>query len=328
MPEVLKRLAARQTTALLLILGVAVYTVLFAAVPARLDLSISTAVYALLALSVALIYGQAGVLSVAQAGFAAVGAYATAILTTRWDIPPLISLFAAILLPALLGFLLSRVVGSLSHLSLAVATLVFGEIVTIVLREGGTLTGGYVGLSGIPGLAFAPDLLAYHLLAWGVVIVVVILCSNLITTTRGRAYQTIGHDPLRAEADGINVPKSTALLFGCSAGLAGLAGWLYAHYMTFLAPESLPASLSITVVLMVVVGGRRHIAGAIVGTILLVALQNAMPTEESQGLLYGAVLVLVLIAAPDGLVGLVNWWRDRRRRAARPVTHEPTAQEV
>src|SRR5690606_22365275 len=170
-------------------------------------------------LSVAASYGQAGVLSVAQAAFAALGGYATAIATTRWDLPVLAGLAAAVAVPVLVAYPLARLVSRLSHLALAIATLVFGEIVVILLREGGDLTGSYIGISAIPSLPWAEDLFSYHLFAWAVVVAVTALYANLVRTSHGRSLQTIRYDVLRARADGVNVARRTAAVFSFSAGI-------------------------------------------------------------------------------------------------------------
>lgn len=320
----LRQLARRQRPTLVLTAAVVVIMIAIGQDPAQVDSAITIAVFSLLALSVAISYGQAGVLSVAQAAFAAIGAYATAILTTRWELHPLIGLVGAVLVPAVIAYPLSRLVGRLSHLALAVATLVFGEIVVILLREGGDFTGGYIGISGIPPLPWALDLKNYAIFAWVLVILVVGLYANLVSSSHGRGLQTIRWDTLRARADGVDVPARVAGVFSLSAAIAGLAGWLYAHYLTFLAPESLPSAFSITAILMAVVGGTRYVLGPIVGATILLYVNNTLPSEEAQGLLYGAALVVALLVAPQGVLGLLDQaWHALRRRGSDPAPTRP-----
>lgn len=317
----------RQRPTLVLAAAVAIVLLLIGDSPGAVDLSITIAVFSLLALSVALCYGQAGIMSVAQAGFAAIGAYATAIMATRWELHPLIGLVAALLVPAVIAYPLARIVGRLSHLALAIATLVFGEIVVILLREGGDFTGGYVGLSGIPPLPWAIDLQTYSVFAWVVVVVVVAGYSNLVASSHGRALQTIRWDDLRARADGVEVAHRSAGIFALAAAVAGLAGWLYAHYLAFLAPESIPAMWSITAILMAVVGGKRYVLGPVLGAAVLMFLQNALPSEAAQGILYGSALVAALVLAPEGLLGIAErLWRsatDVLRGRRRPPEPDP-----
>jgi branched-chain amino acid transport system permease protein len=304
----------RHRETLILVIGLAITTAVIRGNSVWLDTSVYTAIYAIIALSIGISYGQAGILSAAQAAFAAMGAYATAIVSIRYDQSPYLGLVAAVTLPALVGYPLARVVTRLSHLALAIATLVFGSIVTIIIRESGSFTGGFIGLSGVPKLSIAPTAIRYHLLAWGIVVLVVVIYRNLMPTARGRALRTIRHDPLLARADGVHVAHNLAMTFAISSALAGCAGWLYVHYISFIAPDSLPPQLSIDVILMAVIGGVSFATGPVVGSILLGIFQTYLPAKETKGLLYGGVLVLVLLVAPEGILGLGAGLIKRMRR--------------
>lgn len=302
----------RQQPTLILIAALIVVIPLAQSDAVLLDTSTTIAIYGLIALSVGMTWGQTGLLSVAQAAFAALGAYATAIATTEWGWPPLLGLLLAITVPALVGYLVARALARLAALALAIATLALGEILYEVLQQGGDLTGGYIGISGIPVLGFASDPLAFNILAWGLVALVVALYSNLVGSARGRALRTIRSDRIRAAADGINTPHVLSTLFAASAAVAGLGGWLYAHYLTYMAPESLSTTLSISVLLMAIAGGAATVLGPLVGATLLTLSQNTLPAEEAQGLFYGLAVVLVLLLAPRGILG--TRWRLPRRR--------------
>lgn len=277
-----------------------------------LDLSILTAIFSVMAVSLGMIFGQAGLMSLGQAAFAALGAYTTAILTTRWEISPLISLFASIAVPVIIAYPFARLTVRMSHLALALATLFLGEILLVLLSQGGEFTGGFVGLGGIPMLGFATDPVVFHLLAWSFVIIAVFCYSNIMASASGRALNTLRNDALRSQADGDRGASRLSMLFAFSAGLCGAAGWLYAHYLTYLAPESLPPLLSISLLLMVIVGGSRYVLGPVVGAAVLTLLNDRLP-DDVQGLLYGTSLVLVLLIAPSGLLGLAEsaWNRVR-----------------
>ncbi len=326
----------RQRPAAILVLVVGIATLLIGGSRTMLDTSILVAIYALIALSLGLVFGQAGIMSLGQAAFAAIGAYATAIVTTHYGAPPLVGLLCAVVLPTLIAYPVARALIRLSHLALALATLFLGEIVLVVLRAGGDFTGGFIGISGIPKLSFAPTPLAYHLLAWGFVLVAVILYTNLVGSAGGRALNTLRNDPLRAQADGDAGAHRLSVLFAFAAAMAGAAGWLYAHYVSYLAPESLSVNLSISVLLMVVIGGSRYVLGPVAGALLLTVLNDQIP-PEILGLLYGGALVVVLLIAPNGVLGVVDdiWqrWRPRRTpdrhataRATREVVATPLSQ--
>jgi len=114
--------------------------------------------------------------------------------------------------------------------------------------------------------------------------------------------RTIKIDSLRAMADGINVPHMRSVALSIAAGLAGLAGWLYAHYIAYLAPDSLDPNLSISVLLMAIAGGAATVLGPIIGAAVLTVVSSLLPGGEATGMLYGGVLLLVLLLAPKGLL--------------------------
>lgn len=268
-----------------------------------LNVSTLIAIYALIALSVGVTYGQAGILSVAQGTFAALGAYTTGILTLRYEWSPLAALPFAMLLPALCAYPVAYQVVRLSPLALAIATLLFGKIVDVGLRSGGEFTGGYIGLSGVPPLEWFGSPLGFHAIAWLCVFVVVLVYANAISGSFGRAVQTIRHDTLRASADGVSIRTMQSQMFSLGAAIAGLAGWLYAHYTSFISPDSLGLHMSISALLMAVVGGSRYVLGPVVGAVLLTLIVKYVPGQEVQGMFYGGSLVLVLLIAPAGIVG-------------------------
>lgn len=309
----------RQRSALILCGVLFIITPLISGNIVWLDTSVVIAIYSLIALSVGISYGQAGILSVAQAAFASVGAYAAAIVTSRYDLPPVFGLVLALVVPPLIAYPLARLVTRLNALSLAIATLVFGQVVDIILREGGDFTGGYIGLSGIPPLSIASTLLQYHFLSWGAVLIVVILLSNLIDSPFGRATSTLRSDTLRAVADGVNVPHVRSVVLALSASVAGLGGWLYAHHIAYIGPDSLGPSVSLSVLLMAVVGGAQTVLGPIVGAALLTLLFKFIPSQEVQGMFYGGALIAVLVLSPNGLLGL----RALLRKSAGTVGAKP-----
>jgi branched-chain amino acid transport system permease protein len=320
-------LLRRQRSALILLGVMLVVTALIRTHTVWLDTSIVIAIYSLLALSVGISYGQAGILSVAQAAFASIGAYATAIVTARYDLPAVAGLILALALPALVAYPLARLVTRLSPLALAIATLVFGQAVDIGLREGGDFTGGYIGLSGIPPLSFASTLMQYHVLSWGLVLVVVVLISNLIDSPFGRAASTLRADTFRAVADGVDVPHILSTVLALSASVAGLGGWLYAHHIAYIGPDSLSPSVSLSVLLMAVVGGAQTVLGPIVGAALLTLIFKFIPGQELQGMFYGGALIAVLVLTPNGLLGLRQLLRGNFAGRRAPPT-EPKAKLV
>lgn len=282
--------------------------------PFWIDNGVMVGIFGLMALSVGLCYGQAGILSMATAAFASVGAFGTAILSTRYGLSPFWGLALAVSVPTLMAYPLARSLTRLSPLPLSIATFLISGLFEIAIREGGDWTGGYIGLSGIPPLPGIEGPQQMFFVVWAVVLLVVALYANLMASTLGRAINTARHDPLRATADGVSVPHLLAATFAVSAALAGLAGWLYAHHMSYVGPDSLTTHVSISVMLMAVVGGASTLLGPVMGAALLMLVTLYMPAAESHGMVYGAILLVVLLVAPGGLLGI----RRRRRRAIRP----------
>lgn len=287
--------------------------------PAMNDTSIVIAIYALIALSVGVTYGLAGLLSVAQASFAAVGAYVTAILTVKLGWSPWATAGLAVIAPALLAYPLARVVTRLSPLALAIATLMFGYTFDIAVREGGDITGGYIGLSGIPEVPGTGGYAAYHGLAWAVVAIVLAGYGMLKESHFGSALRTIRHDALRAEADGVNVAHLRSLAMSISAAIAGAGGWLYAHHLSYLGPESLNPALSLSAILMAVIGGAHTLLGPVVGAALLTLIFHFIPGQEVVGIFYGSALIICLLIAPRGLMGHGRQLVAALRRAKTPT---------
>lgn len=259
--------------------------------------------YALIAVPLGLIYGQGGTISIAQGSFAALGAYTSAILTTRYGVPPALSVIPAILLPAIVAFVIARPILRLPELSLALVTLSLGTVIAVGLQRGGDFTGSYVGLSGAPPLPLVgkdPVLVAIAL--WSVLLLVVVLYSHFVHSARGRALNAVRVDRLLAEAMGVNVPLYLATLFAVAAGVAGLAGWFYVHFIGYIAPDSLSVETSAHILFMVVLGGRRSVLGPILGAAFFTFANDFLPGAQTHGLFFGTILVLILLASPDGIL--------------------------
>ncbi len=296
--------------------------------PVWLDTVILTGVFSLIALSAGLSFGQAGILSMAQGGFAAIGAYSTAVLATRLGLSAWVGLLLAISLPALLAWVLARAVTRMPELATALATLALATLLEIVARNWDKVTGGYVGIAGIPPVDGFQKGWQFNILVWLFVLVAVMLYENLMHSAHGRALNIVRHDRTRAMADGIAVAPLLSAMLATSGAMAGAGGWLYAHYITYMSPQSLDTHVSITALLMAVVGGAGYVLGPVLGAFLLKLLGQLLPAQEAQGLFYGGALILILVLAPHGLLGWVNQlvarWRQRRGGPP-PVTDQPGA---
>jgi branched-chain amino acid transport system permease protein len=192
---------------------------------------------------------------------------------------------------------------------LSMATLGFGIILHIVFVEMAWLTGGPSGLVGIPelslfGLPLNNDR-RYYYLVWLVVAVALVGSFRLVDSRLGRALRAIGADETAATLSGINTWAAKVQIFVIAAALASLAGSLYAHYITFLSPDSFGFMFSVDLLVMVVVGGTRSVWGGVIGAVLLTVLPEYLRVmKDYDVLVYGAVVIVMVMWAPAGVAGL------------------------
>lgn len=285
--------------------------------PVWLDMVVITGILSLIALSAGLSYGQAGILSMAQGAFAAIGAYATAICATRFGLSAWLGFALALTLPAVLAWGLARMVTRMAPLATALATLALATLLEILARNWDAVTGGYVGIAGIPPIKGFEAAWRFNILVWIFVTIAVLLYENLMLSAHGRALNIVRHDRTRAMADGVAVAPLLSAMFALSAAMAGAGGWLYAHYITYMSPQSLDTHASISALLMAVVGGAGHILGPVLGTLILNLLGKLLPAQEAQGLFYGGALIMILLIAREGILGGVH--RMMQRRHATPA---------
>jgi branched-chain amino acid transport system permease protein len=314
----MKPLPRRFNTWVMLAVG-AVACVVAPLNPVWLDTIVLTGILSLISLSAGLAFGQAGILSMAQGAFAAIGAYGTAVLSMRLGLPAWVGLLLAISLPALLAWGLARLVTGMAPLATALATLALATLLEILARNWDSVTGGYVGIAGIPPIEGFEAPWRFNILVWVFVLLAVMCYENLMRSAHGRALNIVRHDRTRAMADGVAVAPLLSAMLATSGAMAGAGGWLYAHYITYMSPQSLDTHVSISALLMAVVGGAGYILGPVLGTFLLNLLGKLLPAQEAQGLFYGGALIGILIAAPEGLLGWVHRLMDRRA-AQRGVT--------
>ncbi len=266
-----------------------------------------------------LIFGYAGQLSLTQAAFYGLGAYTSAILTTRYDVSFWIGLMAAAALPGILAFAIGAPILKLRHYYLAMATLAFSQIATVIFVEEVDLTGGPTGIANVPPprlFGFPLDTpIKFYYLAWLICALVLWFSRNLIASKYGRALRAIGDNEMAAGAMGVNVAAMKNLMFVLGAMYAGLAGSLYVHFISFISPDMFTVSLSIVLVIMVAIGGVRSLWGAVLGAIFITLLPSLLGGYRQYAmLLYGLVLVLALMFMPDGIAGLYAQLAERVRR--------------
>ncbi len=283
-----------------------------------LDVLNSVGLYVLLALSLNLILGDAGLFNMGHAAFYAVGAYTAAILNTRLEVPILWTLPASGAVAALFAVLVARPVVHLRGDYLLVVTIGLGEIVRIALvNDVFGLTGGANGIFGIA----RPELFGHRIrrpheflyLIWGFVAVTVLLFHRVEQSRFGRALNYLREDPVAAEGSGVNTARYRLLAFGLGAAWAGMTGTLFAAKMTIISPESFGFWESVVLFLMVILGGSGSIPGVILGATLAVVLPEVFRGFASARMLvFGLVMMIMMVVRPQGLLPL----RLRRFKAS------------
>ena len=259
-----------------------------------------------LAIALNLFMGFAGQISLGHAAFFGIGAYTSAVLTTRAGINPYLAMGAGAVITGILSSVLARPILRLRGHYLAMATLGLGIIVHIFLVQEEWLTGGPDGLSGIPPLKFftftvETDMHWYFLMT-SVCAICIWLSLNLVNSRMGRALRAIHGSEVAAQALGIDTASVKAKIFVLSAVITSMAGSLFVHQQAFISPDSCSFAFSVELVTMVVLGGLGSTFGALFGALILTFLPEFLVHfEELEVLLYGAILMGIMIFLPKGV---------------------------
>ncbi len=261
-----------------------------------LQIIILAGINIIMATSLNLIVGYTGQLSIGHAAFMSLGAYASAIATLHLGFPFIAALLFGAVVAGLFGVLVGIPTLRLKGDYLAIATLGFGEIVRIIFLNL-QITGGAVGLRGIP---------KQTTLLWVIAaaIFTLFVLRRILNSRVGRALIAIREDETAAESMGINTMYFKTLSFGVGAFFAGFGGGLFAHYFRYIHPNVFGFMRSIEHLCMVVLGGLGNMWGAMLGAVALTAIPELLRAGAEYRLLaYGAILVLMMRARPQGLLG-------------------------
>jgi len=290
------------------------------------DVLIFIGIYSLITIGLTLLTGYAGQISLGHAAFFGIGAYTSGILTATYALSPWPAMALGMALSAAVAFLAGAPSLRLRGHYLAMATLAFGIIVFIVFNQEAALTGGPDGLSRIPGLELLGlrlnTPLRYYYFTWGVAYGAFLLTANIIQSRAGRALRSIHDSETASAAMGVNTSAYKIRVLVYSAALAALAGSLYAHYVKFINPATFDLSFSVKLLIMIVVGGMHSIWGAVVGAALITFLSNEWLQyfSDYEVIAYGAILLLITIFFPGGLVEVPEFLRQRLARRRRGPT--------
>jgi len=274
------------------------------------------AMWAIAAIGLSLLLGNVNQISLGQAGFFAIGAYAVAYCMDDTKLPFWLGAIIGIALASIVGIVLGFIALRFRGHYLAMATLAFGLIVQGVFHQTAAL-GGASGFTDLPIAKFGPLALSGivgYAFAWIAALLVGALSLNLLRGRTGTAFETIRNDELAAEVIGVPTRRYKIVAFAYSGALAGAAGTIYAPLVGVVVPDALGVILSINFLLMVVLGGAGGVAGAIVGAVAIGFLDVAGHQFENwREVVYGLLVIAIVVVAPGGLIGLL---RRGRRRAA------------
>lgn len=292
-------------------------------------LLIQSLILAVFAISVDMLWGYAGILTFGHAAFFGFGAYISAKLLLAVDFAGMtyLALAASVVIPGIAGLLIA---GALFYRRIdeeyfTIITLAIAIIAQQVAVSWQSVTNGYNGISGIPpikiGIPFvamlpAEDYLLYYVVL-AITLVMYLVSRRIIRSPFGSTLSAIDQNEAKARSLGYDTRKYKTLIFAIASAVAGLAGAVYAGYGSFVSPPLLGFLFSTEVLIWVLVGGRGTLVGAIVGTLFINLVENTLSGafQFSWTLLLGVLLVIIVLAFPAGIVGLLTLARDRYLRS-------------
>jgi branched-chain amino acid transport system permease protein len=284
-----------------------------------LHILVITGIYIILTLSLNLVVGYTGLAALGHAAFSCVGAYASSLLALNYGVSPWIGLLVGACVAAILGVFIGAPSLRLKGDYLAIATFGLGVIVYSVAKNWMSVTRGPMGLPGIPGFSFfgiqLSSVWTYLILVAFFVFLTYFIIRRVVKSPFGRILRGIREDEVATLAMGKDVNKHKIMVFVIGAFFAGIAGSLYAHYITFIDPSSFTVMESIAILLMVVFGGMGSLGGSFVGAAILVIFPEllrflGMPSSVAAPLrqmIYGLLLIVLMLYRPQGILGRYRW---------------------
>lgn len=269
-----------------------------------------------------------GLVNIGQGAFCTIGAYTTALLSVRADLPFWLCLPISGLTAAAIGVLIGMPILRLKGVYFAMITLCFGEAVRLVFMNGGNFTGGPNGIWGVPrpgalkmaGMTIIPafeaaDYLSYYFLAAFLLILSILIMWRLDRSRLGQIFRTIKQSDTLASSVGIHIAKYRVIAFGIGCFFGGIGGSFLVAYMTNIYPNSYTVWDSINFILYCFLGGLEFLFGPIAGTFLLAgAFEILRFIQEYQALLYACVMIAAILWLPNGILSIGTWTKFRRAK--------------
>jgi branched-chain amino acid transport system permease protein len=269
-----------------------------------------------------IITGITGQFNIAHAGFIGIGAYVSALATTKFLLSFWIALPLAILVTGIFGLLIGYPSLRLRGVYFALTTLGFGEILSLIFENWIPVTGGPMGITGIPapaaiklpgGISFAFDSkIGFYYLCLIFMLLSIYVNRQLLKSRLGRAMLGVRENEDLAQSLGISITGTKIIAFVLATMFLGLCGSLYAHYFRFISPVSFSVAETFRHVTMLIVGGKGTLLGPLVGAFIFTALPEILRSiEDYQWVAYGAILMVCIVFLPKGIVGLIKDIRER-----------------
>ncbi len=280
-----------------------------------IHLAILFAIYGILGVSLNLVVGYTGLLSMTHAAFYGLGAYATAILLTTSGVNFFVSIIFGIILAAIISFLIGIVLSKFKGDYYALGSFGFNIIIFSIFLNWQEITRGPLGIPGISkpslfGFDFASNF-SFLILAVLFLILIYFVSRFIVNSSFGRVLKAIREDEKAIQVFGYNTTYFKLAIFVISAAMAAIAGALFASYITFIDPSSFVLMESIFVLAIIILGGLANLRGSILGALFLVLLPEILrfvgfPADiaaQMRQVIYGVILILLMLYRPQGLIG-------------------------
>jgi branched-chain amino acid transport system permease protein len=303
--------------------------------PYEIGIGITVGALAVSTVGFVLLMGYAHQLALGQAAFCMVGGYGNALLVTRWGWDPFVAMCVSMLGAMLLAYVLGKPILKLRGFILAVASLALQLMMIFVVLEYESLTGGALGVNGIPKFAvFGLKLdneIAFYFFVWTCVAVAVVIGLNIDRSRIGRALKAIGSSETGAMSVGIDISRFKLQMFVVSAAMASVSGSLLVHYVSVIEPHMFGFQFSLNILTGVIAGGLMSIWGGVIGATLVIVLREALrsiglPLWEA--VIMGALTVVVLIYFPRGLAGFIASVFERKPKDIGPGVNAPAEPKI
>jgi branched-chain amino acid transport system permease protein len=301
---------------LVMVLGLCVWSLLPFLLPRNLtDLLVFAGIYTIAGLGVGLLLGHCGIVNLAQAVFYGIGAYSTAYLTVEVGAPSIVGFVVGALVSMTVALLLGWPILRLTGHFLALATLALSIIGSALFFEWDWLTGGTLGIGGIPKLRLLGIVLdtpaKFYYLIWIIAFVCMLLARNLATSRTGLMFRAMRDSSEAAISLAINLQWLRTRVFVLCALFGSIAGSLFAHYTSFISVESFTMAKSFSFLVITVIGGVHSVFGAVIGAIFITFLPEYLSRlGDFHQVLFGLALIVVVVGLQGGLVGALELlWR-------------------